>query len=157
MKNRRMKQREKQSMGISGTSMPMDEGEKMRLFRQLKGQSLVETAIVLPLVLLLLMAIIDFGFLFNNYIVISNASREAARKGSLGGTDAEIIQLVQNYTSTLDSSRVSIDIYPAQSQRFHGSEIKVTVRYNNPMITPVIGSLLGNEIPLQGQVIMRVE
>ncbi len=144
-------------MGISGTSMPMDEGEKMRLFRQLKGQSLVETAIVLPLVLLLLMAIIDFGFLFNNYIVISNASREAARKGSLGGTDAEIIQLVQNYTSTLDSSRVSIDIYPAQSQRFHGSEIKVTVRYNNPMITPVIGSLLGNEIPLQGQVIMRVE
>jgi len=135
----------------------MDEGEKMRLFRQLKGQSLVETAIVLPLVLLLLMAIIDFGFLFNNYIVISNASREAARKGSLGGTDAEIIQLVQNYTSTLDSSRVSIDIYPAQSQRFHGSEIKVTVRYNNPMITPVIGSLLGNEIPLQGQVIMRVE
>lgn len=152
-----MKQREKQSMGISGTSMPMDEGEKMRLFRQLKGQSLVETAIVLPLVLLLLMAIIDFGFLFNNYIVISNASREAARKGSLGGTDAEIIQLVQNYTSTLDSSRVSIDIYPAQSQRFHGSEIKVTVRYNNPMITPVIGSLLGNEIPLQGQVIMRVE
>ena len=152
-----MKQREKQSMGISGTSMPMDEGEKMRLFRQLKGQSLVETAIVLPLVLLLLMAIIDFGFLFNNYIVISNASREAARKGSLGGTDAEIIQLVQNYTSTLDSSRVSIDIYPAQSQRFHGSEIKVTVRYNNPMITPVIGSLPGNEIPLQGQVIMRVE
>ena len=137
--------------------MPADEGEKMRLFRQRKGQSLVETAIVLPLVLLLLMAIIDFGFLFNNYIVISNASREAARKGSLGGTDAEIVQLVQNYTSTLDSSRLSIDIYPAQSQRFHGSEIKVTVRYNNPMITPVIGSLLGNEIPLQGQVIMRVE
>jgi len=157
MKHRRMKQRGKKSVGRTGSSMPADEGEKMRLFRQRKGQSLVETAIVLPLVLLLLMAIIDFGFLFNNYIVISNASREAARKGSLGGTDAEIVQLVQNYTSTLDSSRLSIDIYPAQSQRFHGSEIKVTVRYSNPMITPVIGALLGNEIPLQGQVIMRVE
>ena len=60
----------------------------MRLFKQKKGQYQVETAIVLPLVLLLLMGIVDFGFLFNNYIVISNASREAARKGSLGGTDA---------------------------------------------------------------------
>lgn len=144
-------------MGATGSSMPVNEGEKMRLYRKKTGQSLVETAILLPLVLLLLMAIIDFGFLFNNYIVISNASREAARKGSLGGTDAEITQLIQNYTSTLDSSRLTIDIYPAQSQRFHGSEIKITLRYNNRLITPVIGSLLGNDIPLQGQVIMRVE
>lgn len=133
------------------------EGVKMRLFKQKKGQSLVETAIVLPLVLLLLMGIIDFGFLFNNYIIISNASREAARKGSLGGTDAEIVQLIQNNTSTLDPGRLNITIYPAQSQRFHGSEIKVTVNYDNRLITPVIGSLLGGDITLQGQVIMRVE
>ncbi|MBP7174775.1 MAG: pilus assembly protein [Thermoclostridium sp.] len=129
----------------------------MRLLKQKKGQSLVETAIVLPLVLLLLMGIVDFGFLFNNYIVISNASREAARKGSLGGTDAEITQLIQNYTSTLDPSRLNIEIYPDQSQRFHGSEIRITLRYNNRLITPVIGSLLGEDITLQGQVIMRVE
>ncbi len=129
----------------------------MRLFRQKKGQSLVETAIVLPLVLLLLMGIVDFGFLFNNYIIISNASREAARKGSLGGSDAEIVQLIQSYTSTLEPSRLNIEIYPAQSQRFHGSEIKVTVKYDSRLITPVIGSLLGDGIALQGQVIMRVE
>lgn len=129
----------------------------MRLFRNKKGQSLVETAIVLPLVLLLLMAIIDFGFLFNNYIVISNASREAARKGSLGGTDTEITQLIQSYTTTLDPSRLSIQIYPAESQRFHGSEIKITLQYDNRLITPVIGALLGEDISLQGQVIMRVE
>ncbi len=129
----------------------------MRLFKQKKGQSLVETAIVLPLVLLLLMGIVDFGIMFNNYIVISNASREAARKGSLGGTDAEITQMIQNYTLTLDSSRLNIEIYPAQSQRFHGSEITVTLRYDNRLITPMIGSLLGEDITLQGQVIMRVE
>ncbi len=129
----------------------------MRLFKQKKGQSLVETAIVLPLVLLLLMGIVDFGILFNNYIVISNASREAARKGSLGGTDAEITQMIQNYTTTLDSSRLNIEIYPAQSLRFHGSEIRITLRYDNRLITPMIGSLLGEDITLQGQVIMRVE
>lgn len=137
--------------------MPADEGEKMRLFRQRKGQSLVETAIVLPLVLLLLMAIIDFGFLFNNYIVISNASREAARKGSLGATDTEIIQLIQGNTQSLDPGRLSIEIYPPQSQRFHGSEIRVTLQYENKLITPFIGSLLGDDITLRGQMIMRVE
>ncbi len=129
----------------------------MRFFRQKKGQSLVETAIVLPLVLLLLMAIIDFGFLFNHYIIISNASREAARKGSLGGTDTEITQLIESYTSTLDSDKLNIEIYPAQSQRFHGSEIRISLSYDNRLITPLIGSLLGDELTLKSQVIMRVE
>lgn len=130
---------------------------RMRYLKQKRGQSLVETAIVLPLILILIMGIIDFGFLFNNYIVISNASREAARKGSLGGSDTDITQLIQNYTTTLDLSRMDIDIYPAQSQRFHGAEIKVTILYDNRLITPVIGALLGDTITLQGQVTMRVE
>ena len=130
---------------------------RMRCWKRNKGQSLVETAIVLPLILLLIMGIIDFGLLFNNYIVISNASREAARKGSLGGTDDEIQLMIQNLTSTLDDSRLDIDIYPAQSMRFHGSDIQVSIEYRNKLITPIIGSLLGNDIPLRSQVIMRVE
>ncbi len=129
----------------------------MRLFNHKRGQSLVETAIVLPLVLLLLMGIIDFGFLFNNYIILSNASREAARKGSLGATDAEIVQLIQGNAQSLDPTRLAIEIFPPQSQRFHGSEIRVTLQYENKLITPFIGSLLGDDITLRGQMIMRVE
>ena len=71
-----------------------------------RGQSLVETAIVLPIVLLLVMGIIDFGLLFNNYIVISNASREGARKAALGGTDIEVVQTVQNMTTSLKLSNM---------------------------------------------------
>lgn len=137
--------------------MKRKEGEPMRLFNHKRGQSLVETAIVLPLVLLLLMGIIDFGFLFNNYIILSNASREAARKGSLGATDAEIVQLIQGNAQSLDPTRLAIEIYPPQSQRFHGSEIRVTLQYENKLITPFIGSLLGDDITLRGQMIMRVE
>lgn len=122
-----------------------------------RGQSLVETAIVLPLILLLLMGIIDFGLLFNNYIVISNASREAARKGSLGGRDEDIRQLVDNLTGTLDDTKLNVSIYPAESMRDHGADIKVAISYQNKLITPVIGALLGNEITLRSQIIMRVE
>lgn len=49
--------------------------------RRTLGQSLVETAIVLPILLLLLAAVVDFGRAFDAYIVLTNAVREGARFG----------------------------------------------------------------------------
>ena len=123
-----------------------------------KGQSLVETAIVLPIVLLLIMGIIDFGLLFNNYILISNASREGARKASLGGTDTEIVQTIQNMTTTLNLSNMAITIYPAYASRGHGAQVKVTVSYKSPLITPIIDKFFpGGVAELNSYSIMRVE
>ncbi len=51
--------------------------------RKEKGQSLVELAIILPLLLLILLGIIDFGRVFYSYVTITNASREGARYGAL--------------------------------------------------------------------------
>lgn len=129
----------------------------MRFRRNNYGQSLVETAIVLPLVILLLMGMIDFGLLLNHYIVISNASREAARKASLGGTDAEILTQVQNLTTILDDTKLNVHISPSESCRNQGVEVAVSIEYQNRLITPVIGSLLGSDIPLKSRVTMRVE
>jgi hypothetical protein len=46
------------------------------------GQSLVELAVVLVLLLLLLAGAVDFGRAFHSYIVITNAAREGARYAS---------------------------------------------------------------------------
>ncbi|MBF8291086.1 MAG: TadE-like protein, partial [Chloroflexi bacterium] len=48
-----------------------------------KGQSLVEFALVLTPLFLILLGIIQFGFIFNAYITLTNATREAAREGSI--------------------------------------------------------------------------
>ena len=48
-----------------------------------RGQSLVEFALVLTPLFLILLGIIQFGFIFNSYITITNATREAAREGSI--------------------------------------------------------------------------
>lgn len=48
-----------------------------------KGQSLVELAIMLPILLIILLGIVDFGRVFYAYVTITNASREGARYGSL--------------------------------------------------------------------------
>jgi Flp pilus assembly protein TadG len=50
-----------------------------------RGSALVEFAIVLPLVLVLIAGVVDFGFLFQRYEVITNAAREGARLASLPG------------------------------------------------------------------------
>ena len=48
-----------------------------------EGQSLVEFALVLTPLFLILLGIIQFGFIFNSYITITNATREGARDGSI--------------------------------------------------------------------------
>jgi len=48
-----------------------------------RGQSLVEFALVLTPLFLILLGIIQFGFIFNTYVTLTNATREAAREGSI--------------------------------------------------------------------------
>lgn len=50
-----------------------------------RGQSLVEMALTLPVVLMLLMGIMDFGRMMFLYSQVSNAAREGARYGSVTG------------------------------------------------------------------------
>jgi Flp pilus assembly protein TadG len=45
----------------------------------------VEFALVAPLLLVIIAGIVDFGFLFQRYEVVTNAAREGARLGSLPG------------------------------------------------------------------------
>ena len=52
---------------------------KRGLFRRESGQSMVEFALVLPVLLLLLCGIVDFGWIYYNQITLNNAAREGAR------------------------------------------------------------------------------
>ena len=79
-----------------------------------RGQSLVEFALVLTPLFLILLGIIQFGFIFNAYITLTNATREATREGSIymydrlltkSGNDsarnAEILATFQNSLNLL--------------------------------------------------------
>lgn len=48
-----------------------------------KGQSLVEFSLVLIPLFLVLLGIIQFGFVFNTYVTMTNASRDAGRLGTV--------------------------------------------------------------------------
>lgn len=70
----------------------------MKRLRGERGAELIEFAFVLPLLLLVVAGIIDFGFLFKDYEVLTNAAREGARLGSLPNyTPADIQARVTDY------------------------------------------------------------
>jgi Flp pilus assembly protein TadG len=57
-----------------------------------RGAELIEMALVLPLLLLVLVGIADFGFLFQRYEVLTNAAREGARIAVLPAYTAADVQ-----------------------------------------------------------------
>ncbi len=62
-------------------------------------------ALVLPILLMIFAGIIDFGFMFQRYEVVTNAAREGARMGTLPGySQTDIQNRVENY---LDHERAN--------------------------------------------------
>ncbi|MEW6726174.1 TadE/TadG family type IV pilus assembly protein [Desulforudis sp. 1088] len=128
------------------------------LWRGEKGQSLVEFALILPLLLLLLFGTIEFGRVFSASLVITNAAREGARLGAVGKTDAQITQSVKDMCSPpLDGGALDIEVRPAEGVRAPGGEVTVTVGYGVSLVTPVLSGIAPNPFPLNAKATMRVE
>jgi hypothetical protein len=68
------------------------------------GQTLVEFALVLPIFTSLLMALLEFGFLYNSLLTIQFAARQgvsaAAQAGAVDGADCSILDAVERALST---------------------------------------------------------
>jgi len=122
-----------------------------------RGQSLVEFALTLPILLLLFLGIVVFGQIFFSYQLIQNATRDGARFGSVGSTDSEIVQIVQQKTSILDQSNLTITIQPPEGQRQRGEQIDVTIDYQVDLITPMWENILPNPYPISAKTVMRIE
>lgn len=77
------------SWGGSGRGLSIcagpERGDRSR--RGERGQSLVEFAFTLPILLLLILGTIDLGLGFRTYIVLTNAAREGARWVSVSPCD----------------------------------------------------------------------
>ena len=122
-----------------------------------EGQSLVEFVLVLPVLLILLLGIVEFGQIFFSYMVIQNASRDGARHGTVWATDEAIRLTVQDKTNFLEQSNLTVTIEPAPNLRQHGEEIRVSINYDAPLFTPMWENILPNPFPISTETVMRIE
>ena len=135
-----------------------------------RGSELIELAIVLPILLLICAAIMDFGFLFQRYEVVTNAAREGARLASLADTysDTDIQNRVNDYlTSSGLTAAPTAPVIVRSAMNVGGvgpvvDIVSVTVFY--PSQFTFIGSLAGlvggtgwTSITLRATSVMRTE
>jgi Flp pilus assembly protein TadG len=80
-------------------------------FKYQAGAETVEFLITLPIVLLVLAIIFDFGVAFSDQTVLTNATRAAAREVIQGGSDAQAQQAADRITQSL-MSRLPADPLP---------------------------------------------
>ena len=120
-----------------------------------RGQTLVEMAIVLPILVALIFGMTDFARVLNGYLAITEASREGARVAALSGNDAAVELAANNAAPNLDPTRLTVTTLPATRSR--GDAVTVTVTYSIDIITPLVNTMLTNPMPITSQTIMRVE
>ncbi|MGM0379993.1 MAG: TadE/TadG family type IV pilus assembly protein [Bacillota bacterium] len=122
-----------------------------------KGQAMIEMAIILPILLLLILGIFDFGRILYSQILLENNARYAARVGIVKNSDSEIMQAINESSSGLDSSRLNIVIDPSQSSRSSGDSLRVKLDYDVEIFTPLMSNIIGNPVNISGEATMRVE
>ena len=97
-----------------------------------KGQTLVEFALVVPLLCVLLFAIIQFGVVFNHYVTVTDAARAGARKAAvsrfIGDQGASAEETAVESAANLDEEQLEVDCSSTDWDT-PGSDVECTVSY----------------------------
>ncbi|MBM4764492.1 TadE family protein [Bacillus sp. B15-48] len=112
-----------------------------------KGQSLVEFAFVIPMLVLLLFGIVDFGRAFHAYLVIDHAGREAARAASL--SDSNPTQVAVQSGGSIGLATGHVNVNPGSGP---GTDATVVIKYPFEFITPIASGFT-----ITNTTVMRVE
>jgi Flp pilus assembly protein TadG len=128
-----------------------------RLRNDQHGQTMVEFALVLPVLCLLLFGVIQFGILYKNYVTVTDAARAGARKAAVsrleGSPEGVVESKVRAAAADLDQTKLTVLVNASPAWE-HGADVTVEAQY------PYEISLLGLVVAsgqLKSQTTERVE
>lgn len=144
-----------------------------------KGASAVEFAMILPVLVVILFGIIEFGIILYNKAVITNASREGARYGivyrppgeeiscpaitniiseRLGCDDGALTNCANLITFGASSDLETPDYVPAGCNPDHGEDLTVNLSYQYEyLLLPSFVTDLTGTLTLSGRTVMVKE
>ena len=103
-----------------------------------RGQAMTEFAVVLPILVVLLLGIVQFGIVFNNYVTLTDAVRAGARMAAVSRQASDPVgaatAAVDAAAANLDQSNLPVKVTSSWAP---GSTVTVTATY------PYSISLLG--------------
>ena len=132
----------------------------MNRIRNQRGAALLETAITLPIILLVCVSIFEFGRAYQTWQVLTNAAREGARVAVLAeSTDGMVTEVVRNYMQSgqlpqFASAAVNVErTVPFGSNT--ASRITVTYPFDFIVLNPVVRLINAGSTTGQGTTMMQ--
>lgn len=137
-----------------------------------RGQSLVELAISLMVILMLLSGAVDFGMALFSYTTLRDAAQEGALYASMNppGTSTALKAIRERVRaaggnsgpvdlSNFTDAQINVFLVPSGALACEGSTggtpngVQITLTYDYPIVMPLLGTVLGSQtIPLTASV-----
>lgn len=99
------------------------------------GAAAVEFALVVPLLVLILAGVVDFGYRYQQHIQYTNAAMQGARTMSLGSAQSAATSAARD---SADNSGAQVTFSPASCTA--GSPVTVTISATKNALTGLFGS-----------------
>ena len=127
-----------------------------RVRRSERGAVAVEFAILLPVFLLLVCGIMDFGNIYYQLHNVNEAAREGARQTAVSQSLSTAASTTIAYIKSNYNNNYNVTVVP--SPPVSGSNVTVTVTSSVTINTPMISVFFpSNPYPVKGTTVMRVE
>jgi hypothetical protein len=141
----------------------------MKIRNRNSGQSLVEFALIFPLVFLLITGFLDVSRAIFAFASVSNAVREGTRYATVNNTDLKaaytsptdnaIIDKVISFSVGVKLTRSQVEVVIGKDSDNYFTDISITATHMFTPLTPGIKQIFGSKtgIPIKAQSTMRIE
>lgn len=117
------------------------------------GQSTVEFALILPLVVIVVLFIMQAGFVMRDQVLVSHAAREAARAAAVSDADRSSAAMTAvKRAGELRADQISVEVTMLEGN----DTVRVEVSYRSVTDFAIIGALVP-DVDLHATVVMRAE
>lgn len=125
-----------------------------------EGQAVAEFLVVVPVLLLLFVALVGFGYYIHANMIVFQAANRAARTGAVLYGDSAVSRgdayqrtraAAMGLLSTLRGNERSVTI------REVGDDLHVTVRYRTNVFVPLMRPWLGDDMEVEWESVYRIE
>jgi Flp pilus assembly protein TadG len=118
------------------------------------GTAAVEFALVLPIVLLVVLALVQTGLLVRDRLLVEAAARAGARAAAVADDGSAIRSAAVAAAPSLDEGALSVSVDRAGSR---GAPVTVAVRYASAVRVPFVEWLFGSSVGMAATTTARQE
>ena len=119
-----------------------------------RGSAAVEFALVLPLVLIVVLALVQVGLFVRDRQLVEAAARAGARAAAVQDDPSEVRAMSLAAAPGLDPALTAIDIARTGTR---GDPVEVRVTYTDPARVPLVAWLVGNGVTMSSSAVARQE